>query len=633
MRRDSSSPPRWFLDLVDMAINSEGGLELSLKRRFDSEYYMNNATPPQPPPLKKPRCTSPLSTVRHQTNGGDLINTTLPDECISHIFSFLPSTRDRFSCAAVSRKWLSLQASMRGSETNKACTDKEISRCLEGKTANDTRLAAVAVGASARGTLTDLRIRGTYASKSITDVGLCVIARACPTLKSLTLWDCPLVGAEGLKAVAQSCKALEKLDLCGLSIVDDSGLIKVAENCLNLTSISIRSCACVGDESLEALARQSFKLESVSLVKCPNITDSGVVSMALKLPKLEKLKLSFLKVKDGALKGIGKSPIRVLCLENLPGLTGKGFSSLGSSEAVEVLSVRSCSNLNDASFNDRNDGFVGLKHIMVKNCSTLSDKGLTGFIQSARHLQSLTLEDCSGVTSKGLMEALKKCRDSLKTLSIVKCNSLSEDGEAEEEPLELPTLETLSLKKCPGVGDLFLSRIACACKFINHLALVGLSSVTDRGVSSILNAVNAKKKTLVSLDLGGCSRITDRTVVAASKIFGERLRSLSFDGCLGLTDRSLEAIRESCHGLEEVDLSGCVGVTDEGVLSLASAKHQTIKVLSLAGCTGITDRGLGFIEMMMCGSLVGLNVKKCSGLSREGIESVREILWWCDLIC
>ncbi|KAK1257703.1 F-box/LRR-repeat protein 4 [Acorus gramineus] len=563
MRRDSSSPPLWFLDLLDMAINSEANrtdrpthfstvsLELSLKRSFDSEYYMNNATPPQPPPLTKPRCISPLSTVRHQTKGRDLINTTLPDECISHIFSFLPSTRDRFSCAAVSQKWLSLQASTRSSETNKACTDKEISRCLEGKAANDTRLAAVAVGASARGTLTDLRIRGTYASKGITDAGLCVIARACPTLKSLTLWDCPLVGAEGLKAVAQSCKTLEKLDLCGLSIVDDSGLITVAENCLNLTSISIRSCACVGDESLEALARRSFKLESVSLVKCPNITDSGVFSMALKLPKLEKLKLSFLKVKDGALKGIGKSPIRVLCLENLPGLTGNGFSSsLGSSEAVEVISV-----------------------------------------------------------------------------------SLSEEGEAEEELLELSTLETLSLKKCPGVGDLFLSRIACACKFINNLALVGLSSVTDRGVSSILNAVNAKKKTLVSLDLSGCSRITDWTVVAASKLFGERLRSVSFDGCLGLTDRSLEAIRESCHGLEEVDLSWCVGVTDEGVLSLASAKHQTIKVLSLAGCTGITDRGLGFIEMMMCGSLVGLNVKKCSGLSREGIESFREILWWCDLIC
>ncbi|KAF3773426.1 hypothetical protein EJ110_NYTH55297 [Nymphaea thermarum] len=40
----------------------------------------------------------------------------LPDECILEIFSYSPDPTDRWSCSAVSKKWLILQAHMKSSD-------------------------------------------------------------------------------------------------------------------------------------------------------------------------------------------------------------------------------------------------------------------------------------------------------------------------------------------------------------------------------------------------------------------------------------------------------------------------------------------------------------------------------------
>lgn len=595
------------------------------------------------PPRKKPRFHN-SSKIENSNCTQDPIS-HLPDECIVEIFRFLPSYKDRCSCAAVSKKWLILQAEMRSSEFKSNISilqaqrnNEAASRYLEGNEANDTSLAAIAVGICPRGGLTELCIKGSFPSEGITDFGLKIIARACPSLKSLNLWDCPMAGNKGLVSIAQSCSLLEKLDLFNSPCIGDEGLVSIAKNCPNLLLVNLYSCPHVGEESLHAFARYSSKLESISLIKCSFHGAQGIVSLISSLPKLEKPKFVSITVRDDVLEAIGRHErsmiFRTLHLENISSVT----DSIGRLENVEFLSLKSCTGLNDTSLAIGNE-FIELKAISIRNCTTLSDKGLKELTESAKSLESLSLVECNNVTSKGLREVFMNCHKRLKLISLVKCRGIKEEAAHKScsKPSssllpKCPFLVSLTLNNCVGIGDTFLSWLGGACEKLRHLELIGLRSVSDRGLVTLLKALDTKKnKSLESVNLSGCVRLTDWSVLAITALFGEKLRSLKLEGCVRVSDRGLGMIAELCPCLVELDLSSC-GISDDGVLRLAtSTRGQCLEMLSLAGCKGITDKSLHCIEISM-GTLVGLNIKQCDGLTKGEVDSVREILWWCDVL-
>ncbi|XP_058085273.1 EIN3-binding F-box protein 2-like [Magnolia sinica] len=589
------------------------------------------------PSRKRPRLQNPPLT--QATNSLDLIS-QLPDECMFGIFSFLPSSRDRCSCAAVSKKWLVLQTKMRISDFKSNTPTlqphhKRTSRCLEGKKANDIRLAAIAVGICPRGGLTELSIRGSFPSQGITDFGLKVIAQACPGLISLTVWDCLKVGNAGFQSIAQGCNSLAKLDVLNLPLIDDEGLIAIAKNCLSLSTLNLDSCPLISNASLHTFAGYSSKLESISLIKCPLLNDDGIISIISGLHKLATLKLASVTVREGALEAIGRnaSSLRSLSLENLSGIREMGFCSMKRLDKVEFISTNACSRLSGTGFKAVGNRFVGLKVISIRNWRTLTDMGLKELAESAALLESLKLVECNHVTSVGLMEIFMSCSKRLKVLSLVKCKGIEDKNPSNPRRAHLPecpSLHSLTINRCVGVGDSFLSWLGSACAQVKHLELIGLTSITDGGVMSLLKGFEAQNKAMVSVDLSGCFRLTDWSVLAITSAFGQKLKSLRLDGCDGLSDKSLKLIGGHCPCLVELQLSMC-RISDDGMFYLARSKHQCIEVLSLSGCMGITDKSLGFIEMM-CGSLIGLNVKQCPGLTKRGIESLRETLWWCDLL-
>ncbi|XP_068651186.1 EIN3-binding F-box protein 2-like [Aristolochia californica] len=587
-------------------------------------------------PRKKPRLEN--NQMGENKNAEDLIS-HLPDECIFEIFSFLPSHRDRFSCAAVSKKWLVLQANMRANafKTAVATLQKQgnkTSRCLEGKKANDTRLAAIAVGICPRGGLRELCIRGSFSSQGITDFGLEIIAQACPNLKSLVLSDCLQIGNKGLISISQRCSSIEKLDIFNCPLVGDEGIINVTSKCQSLLSLSIESCPNIGNPSLQAVAAYSSNLKSISLTKCCLISDDGILSVFSTLPDLERVRLVSISIGDAVLEAVGRhgSSLVSLCLENISCVSEMGFCSIGRLEKLESLSVKSCSGLNDKCLNAIGIRFPRLKQIAIANCAAITDKGLKELSRSTMLLESFKLQECHNVSPKGLMEVLMNCKERLKVLSLVKCHGLHEmDPSIFRTPLpQCPLLQSLTLNRCAGVGDSFLSWIGTACVRVKNIELAGLSSITDKGLLIFLQALSNQSKGLVDVDSSRCFQLTDMNLLALTSGFGEKLKSLRLEGCERLSDKCLSMIAKFCPSLLELDLSGC-GISDGGVFSLVKSEHQKIEVLSLAGCLDITDKSLGFLEIM-CGNLVGLNLKHCPRLSKQGISSVMETLWWCDLL-
>ncbi|MQM17773.1 hypothetical protein Taro_050750 [Colocasia esculenta] len=695
------------LSLCGFRVVTDDGMHVSAgvrKRSGDEEKFRSPASL-----KKKPRRLDALAySFSNPSAGQDLIS-SLPDECIRLIFSFLPSPRDRCSCAAVSRKWLLLQAHMRPSDFRSLSATAALSsrrehgddsnigaaasRYVRSHKANDARLAAMAVGACARGAPAELVIRATATTSDpapvsslliVSDMGLSVISQAFPELRSLFLWDCPRVGNEGLAAVACNCPALEKLHVSNAPLVGDGGLIFILMRCSKLSDLSLEACPRVGDGALRTLPLMSSHLESITLQNCPMVRDASLVAVLSFLPRLAKVRIADAKVGDGALEAIGArgdgNPVRSVCLENVTGFTHVGFRRLGLAASLQSLTVRCCTGLSDACFdsggscNAGGDGalweptFVGLRSVTLRSCGAFTDRGLMHLSETSKQMESLQLEKCHGITTVGLMGAVRNWSGTLRLLSMVKCNGIGTRTQKQQQqqrehgavvpapaPIKCPLLQSLTIKRCPGVGDPFLSVMGGVLISARRIAVVGMGSITDGGFISLLASMECRSD-VQSVDLSGCTGITDWSVAALVSASGGALRRLTLEGCEGVTDRSLRMIGRLCPALVELDLSGCRRITDGGVAGLlASGGHPVaggggdagdgdsgssskerksrLEVLSLEGCGGISDESLSSLEeMVVRGSLAGLNLKHCGGLTRAGIDSVRQTLWWCDLI-
>ncbi|CAA7391938.1 unnamed protein product [Spirodela intermedia] len=553
-------------------------------------------------PVAVEAAAAPTSVTRETKK--DLFE-TLPDECIQHIFTFLPSPRDRCSCAAVSRRWLHLQAHMKSSDFPPAATAPTAPSFIladeDDDKVNDARLASLAVGAAARGALTELVIRDDALQPpsgssllAITDMGLKVVSQACAELRRLTLWECHKVGREGLATIAGACPKLEELHISRSSLVDDGALIPFAVNCPKLSLLSLDRCPMVGDRALQAFSRCSSNLETLSLSRCPLVTDAGLAAIFSSLPKLAKITISHMSAGDGALAAVGAS-----------------------------------------------SGGNSPKHVAICGCGAFTDRGLARLSNAAGKLETLRLEKCHAVTTEGLVMALKNWSTTLKSLSLVKCDGVGNLPEGKETTAAalLRKLQTLEINKCPRAGDEFLRLLAAAMPRLKRITLAAMDAVSDRGFISLLASLE-RPHAVSSVDLSGSKGITDRSVAALASAAGRSLSSLSLEGCERVTDRSLAFVGLLCPRLLELDLTNCRQISDSGVAALArracvggGTEKNGLEMLSLEGCEGVTDESLLMLEEMADeGKLVSLNLKRCRRLSPAGVDAIHQHLWWCDLI-
>ncbi|WCJ29623.1 EIN3-binding F box protein 1 [Euphorbia peplus] len=577
----------------------------------------------------------------------------LPDECLFEIFRRIPGANERSACACVSKRWLTLLSSIKRSESCKTiasepvCDDVEMVSCdengevesdgyltrsLEGNKATDTRLAAIAVGTSGRGGLGKLLVRGSNSFRGVTDFGLSAIARGCPSLRALSLWDVPLVGDESLFEVAKECHLLEKLDLCNCPLISNKGLIAIAENCPNLTSLSIESCRKIGNEGLQAIAKHCTKLQSISVKDCALVGDHGVSSLLSSATNaLSKVKLQSLNITDFSLAVIGHygKAVANLVLSNLQQVSEKGFWVMGNAQGLQkltCLTISSCRGITDVSLEAVAKGCTNLRQMCLRKCCFVSDNGLVSFAQAAGSLESLQLEECNRVTQSGIVGAISNCRSKLKALSLVKCMGIR-DVVSELVCSPCSSLRSLSIRNCPGFGSSSLALVGKLCPELQHVDLSGLCAITDSGLLPLLESCEAG---LVKVNLSGCMSLTDEVVSALARLHGKSLELLNLDGCRKITDASLMAIAEHCLFLSDLDISKCA-VTDTGLAVLSGADQLNLQVLSLSGCSSVSNKSSPFLKKLGQ-TLVGLNLKNCSSISSSTIEFLVENLWRCDIL-
>ncbi|KAG6413815.1 hypothetical protein SASPL_126530 [Salvia splendens] len=595
------------------------------------------------PPRKRSRISGPCVISGNFFEDNRPSVDVLPDECLFEIFRRLPGGRERSSAACVSKRWLTILSSVRSSEFyNKehvsADEDMEVecdgylTRCVEGKKATDVRLAAIAVGTSSRGGLGKLSIRGSNSLRKVSNFGMSAIARGCPSLKALSLWNVLSIGDEGLFEIARECHSLEKLDLCQCPSISDKGLAAVAKSCPNLTAVNIESCSNIGNDGLQALAKFCPKLQSITIKDCARVGDQGIACLLSSASGLTKVKLQSLNITDYSVAVIGHygKAITNLVLCGLQNVNQKGFWVMGNARGLESLSnltVSSCRGITDLSIEAVGKGCPNLKHMCVRKCCFVSDNGLVAFAKATSSLECLQLEECNRITQIGILTALSCISSKLKSVSLVKCmgiKDLSIDFPA-LSPCE--SLRSLSIRSCPGFGSTSLAMVGKLCPHLHHLDLSGLCGITDTGLLPLLECCEAG---LAKVDLSECSNLSDEVILALARLHGATLELVNIDGCQKITDATLAALAESCPLLNDLDVSRCL-VTDAGVAALSRGVQSNLQVLSLSGCSMVSNKSIPALERLGQ-TLVGLNLQHCNSISNSKVEMLTEKLWRCDIL-
>lgn len=593
-------------------------------------------------PCKRPRIDNSHSLFSDEKNNPSI--EILPDECLFEIFRRISGGQSRSAAACVSFRWLTLLSNLKTSEiivSNKVKVNTEFSfdgeqendgyltRSLEGKKATDTRLAAIAVGTSARGGLGKLSVRG---SDRVTSIGFSAIARGCPNLRVLSLWNVPMIGDESLIEISK-CHFLESLDLSHCPLISNTGLSSIAKNCPNLSSLTIESCKNIGNESLEVISRCCPNLQSVTIKDCPNVGDQGVATLFSSYLVPTKVKLQSLDITDFSLAVIGRygKSITNLALTNLRNVSQKGFWAMGNAgnlESLMSLTVISCCGITDLSLEAIGKGCRVLKHMVLKKCWFISDKGLVSFARAARILESLQLEECNRVTQHGILGTLSNQDSKMKSFSIVKCMGIKDlEEKAVDFSEKSQSLRSLTIKNCIGFGNNNLEMIGKLCPNLHNLDLTGLSGITDSGLFKLLETRDAG---LIKVNLTDCLNLTDKVVVDLVKTHGGTLELLNLGGCRRITDESMAAIGANCGLLKDLDVSKS-GITDSGVSWLSYGGIMRLRVLSLSGCLKVSNESMLSFEKMG-ETLVGLNLQRCNLISSSVIESLGVNLWRCDIL-
>ncbi|XP_078428012.1 EIN3-binding F-box protein 1-like [Wolffia australiana] len=356
----------------------------------------------------------------------------LPDNCLRRILERLAGKRARSISACVSRRWLCLLSTIVGSgehhvhSVKRHLDLKERPKEVESQTwsrydleqrrrnfeierATDVCLAAAAVGS---GHCVELLIRGCESrSHKVTDVGLSAVARGFPSLRVLSLCDCPFVTDEGLIQIANNCPFLEELSLVGCSQISDSGIAAIARRCPKLSKLAINSCQRVGDHGFRSVGRACPGLTSISISDCPLLGDQAIAGLLATSDRsnVKELRLQNLNINDAsfAVVGIYGTSVHALVLSGLD-VTERGFwamASAGGLKMLNSLTVVSCNGLTDLSLEAAAKGFPRLRSVRLRRCLSLSDAGLKTFVLAACSLENLQIECCRRRSLPSVLEA------------------------------------------------------------------------------------------------------------------------------------------------------------------------------------------------------------------------------------
>eukprot|EP00946_MAST-07B_sp_MAST-7B-sp1_P003236 g3236.t1 len=236
----------------------------------------------------------------------------------------------------------------------------------------------------------------------------------------------------------------------------------------------------------------------------------------------------------------------------------------------------------------------------------LSDSSLDNdSIQVLAHFEELRVIDLAGCTiaDSAMQWVVEGSYASLRQLNLARCTKITDvtcewlAGMCGFKPKPCRQLMSLDLGHCARIGDRSLSAIAHGCSRLAYLNLELCIRVTDHGIE----ALTAGCQDLRVLILRRLSAISNYSLACIGKRC-HKLRSICLDFCINVGDSGVEKLARGCPHIECVSFAGCYRLSERTVCAIA-ASCPKLMALNVTGCQGVTENGLanlcrgnGFLE-------------------------------------
>ncbi|GLT88354.1 hypothetical protein SLE2022_063840 [Rubroshorea leprosula] len=227
------------------------------------------------------------------------------------------------------------------------------------------------------------------------------------------------------------------------------------------------------------------------------------------------------------------------------------------------------------------DSLQSLECLNLNGCQKISDKGIEAITSTCPKLKVFSIYWNVRVSDIGVKHMVKNCKHVV-DLNLSGCKNLS-DKALQLVADNYQDLESLNLTRCVKMTDSGLQQILLNCTSLRSLNLYALSSFTDEAYKKISSLAHLR-----FLDLCGAQNLSDEGLSYIAKC--RSLVSLNLTWCVRVTDTGVITIAEGCTSLEFLSLFGIVGVTDKCLEVLSKSCSNTITTLDVNGCIGIKRR-------------------------------------------
>lgn len=324
------------------------------------------------------------------------------------------------------------------------------------------------------------------------------------------------------------------------------------------------------------------------------ITNAVVQELCAIQPHLTRLNLSGCsEVTDAGLWAIAKhcEDIRDLNLSGCDSITHIGLRSISlRCFNITSLDFSGCHKLDDMGLTVLAGGGWHLEHVKLTGCDGVSDTGVGKLAKNSEKLTTLDLNGCVNLGEFGnsaLKELGTNCLG-LRELDLSGCRRIEDQG-LRALAVGCTSLEKLCLSNCQSLTGATLKELCKNSRKLSILAVPGCIQLHDRDFETFHQA--AFQNSLVTLDISGCVKISDRAIGAICQSVGGRLKKFLVAQCPGLTDFSSQIIGASCPHLRELDLSRCSQISDATIATLS--RHITsLTSLNLTENRRVSTRAL-----------------------------------------
>lgn len=289
--------------------------------------------------------------------------------------------------------------------------------------------------------------------------------------------------------------------------------------------------------------------------------------------------------------------LRDLELSNIPDVTIADIDTITNNlHGIEHINLSNCTNICEKSIDYISKRCKNLESLVLNNCPILNDNCVQ-MIANLQNLHSLSLEKCGLVTDDGIITVVNNCQ----------------------------LLEDLNLNNMRGITDSTLKAIGRKCSMLKSLKLEWSLQITDDGMLPFIHDLFPFYLNI--LDLEGCGRITDKTVIELSKTF-TNLQVLNISHCSSITDEGAVYASHKLWCLTHLYLSELNSITDKSFFynpliddrPLSKSNFfASLLVLDVTDCHQLTDDTIHGISDR-CNQLKSIVLSGCNRLTKKSIE-------------